>query len=158
LERHLAMKFVLLVLFTTAVCSTGCNPRQLPGFKQEAERQDARVTRETDVAIEKSPAFRDLNRLCIEEIPRPKSFVLVQKGRSYNGETFLAYYYQSTDDYESVKRFYTTYFADHGWILTNQKDGGWGPSSIEFHNEDHRVTIEDVPNEETIYAVTCGTI
>src|SRR5882724_9271275 len=89
------------------------------------------------------PAFRDLNRLCTEEIPRPKSFVLVQKDRSFNGETFLGYYYQSTDDYESVKRFYKTYFAEHGWVLTKEKDSGWGPKSIEFHNEDHRVTFEE---------------
>jgi len=140
------------------VCSTGCNPRQLPGFKQEAERQDARVTRETDVAIQKSRAFQELNRLCTEELPRPKSFVLVQKDRSFNGETFLGYYYQSTDDYESVKRFYKTYFAEHGWVLTKEKDSGWGPKSIEFHNEDHRVTIEEVPNEETIYAVVCANL
>jgi len=152
------MKLVLLVLFTTAFCSTGCNPWRLPGFKQVAKQEDARITRETDVAIQKSLVFRELNRLCIEDIPRPKNFVLVKEDRSFNGETFLGYYYQSTDDYESVKRFYTTYFADHGWILTNQKDGGWGPNSIEFHNEDHRVTIEEVPNEETIYAVVCANL
>jgi hypothetical protein len=158
LERPLAMKLVLLVLFTMAVCSTGCNPRQLPGFKQEAERQDARVTRETDVAIQKSRAFQELNRLCTEELPRPGSFVLTNKGRSFNGETFLSYDYRSTEDYESVKRFYKTYFAEHGWVLTKEKDGGWGPSSMEFHHEKHRVTIYDMSDEETIYSVVCANL
>jgi hypothetical protein len=55
-----------------------------------------------------------------------------------------------------VKSFYVSYFAQHGWQLTRQKDGGWGPSEIEFHRDRYEVTISDViRGEEINYFMHC---
>jgi hypothetical protein len=40
-----------------------------------------------------------------------------------------------------VKQFYIDYFAQNGWKLTKQKEGGWGPSEIEFRRDSYRVSI-----------------
>jgi hypothetical protein len=99
--RNLAILTVVLVILGF----TGCEPRQLPGFKQEAKRQDERITRETEEAIKKSPALQELDHLCTVEIPRPESFVIVNKSRDVHDGKFLSYGYHSQLDYQSVKSF-----------------------------------------------------
>ena len=151
------LRVISVVLLMAAVCATGCNPRELPGFKQLAKREEQRITRETEEAIKKSPKLQELNRLCTEEIPRPDGFVPVSKSRDFNEETFLDYGYHSTLDYQKVKTFYINYFSQHGWQLTKQKDGGWGPSEIEFRKDSHRVTISDMgKGEGTNYFLGCA--
>jgi hypothetical protein len=145
-----------MILVTCVVYCTSCDPRGVPGFKQEAKRQDQRITRETEEAIRKSPALQELNRLCTEEIPRPDGFVLVKKSRDFHDEKFLSYGYHSTLDYQSVKRFYVDYFAQHGWKLNREKDDGWGPSEIEFRKDRYQVTISDVVRGKEInYFAVC---
>jgi hypothetical protein len=125
------MKPIAILAFVTLnLLFSGCNPWRLPVLKEEARRQDQRITRETDEAIKKSP-----------KLPRPSGFELVNKDRDYNEETFLSYGYRSALDYQSVKQFYIDYFAQNGWKLTKQKEGGWGPSEIEFRRDSYRVSI-----------------
>jgi hypothetical protein len=140
-----------------ALCFTACNPRDLPGFKQEAKRQEQRITRETEDAIKKSPALQELDRLCTQEIPRPAGFVPGYKYRDFNEQKFLGYGYHSSLDYQSVKSFYMNYFTQHGWQLTNEKDSGWGQPQIEFRKDGYRVTIYDMGGGEgDNYTVSCG--
>lgn len=155
--KFVIVKLISIAFLTATVCLTACDPRQFPGFKQEAKRQEERITRETEEAIQKSPALQELNHLCTEEIPRPEGFVLVNKSRDFNKERFLSYGYHSTLGYESVKRFYLDYFAQHGWQLTKQKDGGWGPSEIEFRKDSYGVTIYDMgAGEGENYGLVCA--
>jgi len=158
IDWNVSAKFVRVTLILVVIaCLSACNPRELPGFKQMAKRQEQRITRETEDAIKKSPGLQELNKLCTEEIPRPAGFVLINKDRDFNEEKFLGYGYHSTLDYESVKRFYLDYFAQHGWQLTKQKDGGWGPSEVEFRKEGYRVSIYDMgAGEGENYGVVCA--
>jgi hypothetical protein len=153
--RHL----VTLALAVVILCFTSCDPRQLPGFKQEAKRQDERITRETEEAIKKSPALQELDRLCTTEIVRPEGFVSVKKSRDFHQERFLSYGYHSTLDYQSVKRFFLNYFVQHGWQLTEEKDHGWGPSKIEFRKDTFKVTIYDMGRGEgENYGMVCAKV
>jgi hypothetical protein len=148
-------KLILLVLVTVPL--TACDPRQLPGFKQEAKRQEERITRETEEAIKKSPALQELDHLCTQEIPRPDGFVPVNKYRDVHEERFLGYGYHSALDYQSVKSFYINHLTQNGWQITKQKDGGWGEPQIEFRKDKYRVTIFDVgAGEGTNFTLSCG--
>ena len=157
IEEFPSLSLISVGFMMAAICFTACNPRELPGFRQEAKRQEERITRETEEAIKKSSALQELNHLCTEEIPRPEGFVSVNKSRDFNEERFLSYGYHSPLDYESVKRFYLDYFAQRGWQLTKQKDGGWGPSEIEFRKDSYRVTIYDMgAGEGENYGLVCA--
>ena len=147
-----------LTLIAAIFCLVGCNPRQLPGFKQAGKLQEERITRETDEAIKTSSALQQLDRLCTQEIPRPEGFLSMNKFKNLNGETFLGYGYHSALDYQSVKHFYVNYFAQHGWQVTKQKDGGWGPSKIEFRKDTNKVTISEsgYDGEGINYFVECA--
>lgn len=151
------MKALLIVslMAATSYC-TGCNPWGLPGLKQQAKKEEQRITRETEEAIKKSPGLQELNRLCTEEIPRPEGFVSVNKSRDFNEEQFLSYGYHSTHDYQSVKRFYLDYFVQHGWQLKTEKDSGWGPSKLEFRKDSYGVVIYDMgAGEGENYGIVC---
>lgn len=149
-------RFTCIILIMAVLCITGCNPRELPGLKQGAKRQEERITRETERAIKESPALQELNRLCVEEVPRPNGFVLVNKYRDLHGEKFLGYGYHSDADYQFVKSFYLEYFSRHGWQLTNVKDSGWGQPQIEFRKDNHLVRIYDLGQGEGInYSLHC---
>jgi hypothetical protein len=50
------------------------------------------------------------------------------KFMSLQEERFLGYGYRSPSDYESVKKFSVSSFAERGWQLTRQKDDGWSQS------------------------------
>jgi hypothetical protein len=153
------LRLAPVLLMITSVFFTACDPRQLPGFKQEGKRQEERITRETDEAIKKSPLLQELDRLCTQELPRPDGFVPVNKYRDFNEEKFLGYGYHSELDYQSVKSFYVNHLTQHGWQLTEQKDEGWGQRKIEFRNEKYRVTIFDMGGGKgTNYALNCGTL
>lgn len=146
-----------LVFSTSVLLFSGCNPWRLPLLKEEARKQDERITRETDEAIKKSPKLQELNRLCMESIPKPTGFELLNKDRDYHEETFLGYSYRSKLDYQTVKRFYLDYFVQNGWALTEEKDDGWGPSKIEFHKDSYRVTIYDMGAADgKNYSIVCG--
>lgn len=142
-----------------AVCSCSCDPRQLPGFQREAKRQDERISRETQEAIRKSPALQELDRLCAKEIPRPDGFVLEHMSRDFHEQKFLSYSYRSDTDYRKVKNFYLNYFRDHDWQLSEEKDGGWGPSRIEVRNDRYRVTVYDKERRDTgLYSIVCANL
>jgi hypothetical protein len=149
----------LKVAFVIGGCSLliACNPREMPGFKQIAKREDARITRETDEAIQNSPGLQELERLCTLDIPSPTDFVLVQKSRDFNEQKFLIYYYRSGMTYERVKTFYSDFLRQHGWQLTEQKDCCWGPSKLVFRRDSFSVTIYDKEyGEDTSYVVECS--
>lgn len=142
------MRFIAILMFVTlTLLFTGCHPMSLPVLREEAKRQDERITRETE-AIKESPKLQELNQLCTDKIPKPTGFELWSKDRDYHEETWLDYGYRSALDYQTVKRFYLDYFAQNGWQLTKEKDDGWGPSEIEFHKDSYRVTIYDKEWEE----------
>lgn len=145
--------FTILVLAT--ICITSCNPWKLPGLREEARRQDERVSRETDEAIRTTPVLQDLARLCTEEIPRPRDFVESRKYADFNDKKFLGYVYDSALDYSSVRAFYRGFFLQHGWRLAGEKEG-WGPSQMEFRNDKYRVTIYDKGARDGAYDVVCG--
>lgn len=148
-------RLVVLNLMVAMACVAACDPRKLPGFKQEARRQDERITRETDEAIMKSPALQELAHLCTKLIPRPEGFVEAHKYKDHE-EKLLGYAYRAKTDYSSVKSFYLDYFSQHGWRLTKQKDDGWGPSELEFRNDGHRVTIYDKGQSDGTYGIVCA--
>jgi hypothetical protein len=133
-----------------------CNPREMPGFKQIAQREGARITRETDEAIKKSPALHELNQLCTRDIPLPPCFALAYKSRDFDEEKFLSYYYRASIEYKDVKRFYLDYLPPRNWQLAEQKDGGWGPSKLVFRREAYEVIIYDKEyGNDTFYSVVC---
>ena len=134
-----------------------CNPREMPGFKQLAKREDARITRETNEAIKSSPPLQKLERLCTIDVPPPTDFALVKKSRDFNEQKFLIYYYHSETPYNRVKSFYSDSLGQRGWQLTEQKDGGWGPSKIVFRKDEFSVTIYDKEyGNDTNYGVVCS--
>lgn len=93
------MRIITILAFATwLVLFTGCHPMSLPILRDEARRQDERITRETDEAIKKSPKLQELNQLCTEKIPKPNGFELMNKDRDYHEETFLSYGYRSSLD------------------------------------------------------------
>src|SRR6266571_5197539 len=98
--RTVPLYFVALAL--VGVSFAACNPRNMPGFSQEAKRQEDRITRETEEAIKKSPALQDLDHLCTQVLPRPERFQNVNKSRDFQNEKFLSYGYHSSLDYERV--------------------------------------------------------
>jgi hypothetical protein len=128
----------------------------MPGFKQLAKREDARITRETDDAIKNSPALQELEHLCTIDIPSPTDFALVKKDRDFNEQKFLVYYYRSGISYDRVKAFYSDCLGQRGWQLTEQKDGGWGPSNMVFRKDQFSITIYDKEyGNDTSYGVVC---
>jgi hypothetical protein len=149
-------RFFLVALFVVTVSVVACDPRETPGFKRLAKQQEERITRKTEEAIKGSPKLQDLDRLCTKEIPRPEDFVPINKYKDLHGERFLGYGYHSKADFERVKNFYVKYFADHGWSLTRETIDGWGPSEIEFRNQQHKVIISDVVRGDRInYFLHC---
>jgi hypothetical protein len=144
--------FAILILLITA-----CNPWRLPLLKEEARKQDDRITRETEEAIKKSSKLQELNQLCTEKIPKPTDFELLNKHRDFHEETFVGYGYRSKLDYQTVKRFYLDYFAQNGWVLAEDKNDGWGDPKIEVHKDSYRVTIYDMgAGEGKNYSIVCG--
>ncbi len=148
-------KVLVLAVMALIVCTSGCNPREMPGFKQMAKRQEEKTTRETEEAIKKSPALQELDRLCTQEIPRPAGFVPINKYRDLHGERFLGYGYHSPDDYPSVKSFYIKYFSEHGWQLTKQMESSWGQPQIEFRRGPFLARIYDLGGREIKYSLHC---
>ena len=130
-----------LVVCVSALLYAGCSPVELPGLKQWAEYESARMTRETQEAIKKSPTFQELDRLCTKDIPLPSDFRVVALNRSRPGETYLSYSYHSDIKYEPLKAMYLEYFRGRGWRLAEQHDRGWGPPFIDFRNENYRFVI-----------------
>jgi hypothetical protein len=156
MRKSLNLKLIPVLLIMAAVGFTACDPRQLPGFKQEARRQEERITRETEEAIKKSPALQELDRLCAQEIPRPDGFIPVNKYGDLVEGRYLGYGYHSGIDYQGVKSFYLNYFTQHGWQLTKEKEAGWGPSEIEFRKNGYQVTVSDVVRGKEInYFLHC---
>jgi hypothetical protein len=157
MKKFLTVRIANIALLVSAVAFTSCRLTQLPGFKQEAKRQEERITRETNEAIQKSPALQKLNHLCTEQIPLPDGFVLVNKSRDFNEERFLSYGYRASNDYESVKHFYIGHFTQNGWEVAGQKNGGWGPSNVRFRNGEYQVTIYNMRATDGInYALVCA--
>src|SRR6185503_3327415 len=105
MRKFLIVRLILVGLLMDIVFLTACDPRGLPGLKQEAQRQEERMPRETEEAIKKSTTLQEVHLLCTEEIPRPEGFVPVNKFRGLHGKIFLGYGYHSPLDYQSVKRF-----------------------------------------------------
>ena len=149
---------MLCFVLTVSLCFSGCTPRDLPGFKQLSQREEDRITRETDEAIKKSAELQELDRLCTQQIPRPDGFVLVRKYRDFHENRFLGYGYHSTQPYPAVKEYYQRYFGEQGWQSTNeQKGGAWGDPKIEFRNDKYRVIIYDVGTSPRFrYVLDCG--
>lgn len=148
--------FFLLTLLAVTFCVAACNPREIPGFKQLAKRQEEKTTRETEEAIKRSPIFQDLDRLCTQEIPRPEGFVSINKYKSLHEEKFLGYGYHSQTDFSAVKKFYFAYFAQHGWNFTKEDNGEWGYADIQFRNQKYEVIITDAGQDGEInYFIHC---
>lgn len=151
------LRWARIAVAIAAICLCSCDPRQLPGFHREAKRQDERITRETQEAIRNSSGLQELDRLCIKEIPLPDGFVLKQMSRDFHDQKYLSYGYQSDTDYRTVKNFYLNYFRAHGWQLSEEKDGGWGPSRIEVRNDRYRVTVYDKERKNGgLYDIVCA--
>ena len=150
------LRILTWVLLAAFASMTACNPRQLPGFKQEAKQQQEKITRQTEEAILKSPALQELDRFCTKEIPRPKDFILVERDWDHHNETFLGYGYRSESDFNTVKKFYLDYFAEQRWQVTGQKEGGWGPSYVEFRKDGYKVKVYELNGENDVnYSLHC---
>jgi len=55
-----------------------------------------------------------------------------------------------------VKTFYMKYFAAHGWLLTKQEGGGWGPVYVEFKKDNYIVEVDRLSGRDgTNYTITC---
>ncbi len=153
-----AVSASLLALFITAtMCLSGCvNPETLPGIRDEALRRERQRTQETEQAIEKSPELRDLNAVCVGEVPLPDGFALVNKEKAIHIGTYLTYGYYSDADYPKVKDFYVTNLTQRGWKLTDQNDGGWGQIRVEFRKGSYEVTINHWRMHDRVnYKVRC---
>jgi hypothetical protein len=154
-KRELS-SLALLGLMIAVGSFSGCNPRGLPGLKQEAKRQEERTTHETEEAIQKSPAFQELNKLCTQEIPQPVGVILTRKYKSLRDERFLGYGYRSPLNYGAITEFYIGNLTERGWQLTKEKDGGWGPSTIELRKGGFEVKISEASSgDTTTYYVHC---
>lgn len=132
--------FIIAIVFTLILA--GCNPRNLPGFRQITEQQDTRARKLAEEKIEKEPVFRELNQLCTKEIPLYKGFSLVSlDGVWWNKRNFLTYLYFSNADWRNVKAFYKDYFAQNGWSLIDEYDTSWGSSKVEVKKGSYRVIL-----------------
>jgi hypothetical protein len=147
---------IALVLMAIAVSSAGCNPTGWPGLRQMAKQQDDRETRETEQAIKNSPELQELHQLCTLEIPHPDDFAMMDKSHGRYEKVFIGYGYRSGMKYPQVKQFYLSYFVQHEWALTGDKDGGWGSTYIEFTKGSHRVRVYQLSGREGInYTMIC---
>jgi hypothetical protein len=150
------LKLISFVLAFVCLSLAGCNPFRLPGLRQVAKQEEERETKETEEAIRKSPALQELDRLCTQEIPRPDGFVLVKKFNGFHSVIFVGYGYHSGSGYQEVKTFYMKYFTQHGWLLTKQEDGSWGPMSVEFSKDSYKVVVDRLSGGDGLnYDITC---
>lgn len=151
MKKHFPLAVVGLILLLG-----GCNPRKAPGFGELAKWQADKETHETKEAINASPKMQELHRLCTEQIPRLKDFVLFTMARSPAGENYLGYGYHSASDFNAVKNFYATHFRNVGWSLAREKIGGWGPSELRYRNQLYEVIITDLSQDgEVTYFIEC---
>ena len=139
------------------VCLTvGCNFRDIPAFRRERERQSRLATEATRKAIEQSPELQELDRLCTREIPQITGAKLDQLSKGRN-VLMLFYYYSVSIRYGQIKEIYSNYFNQAGWRVTGQKDGGWGPSNIEFQNDRYKVNLVDmIDGDDPGFALECS--
>lgn len=133
------LRAILLTVALTLFVS--CNPTKWPGFKERAEREQQRITKETQEAINSSPELQELDRLCRKQIPLPADFALVKMHHDSRKKSFVGFGYHSITPYQNLKTLYKTYFTQQKWRQTAETDAGWGNSYIEFTNETHTVKI-----------------
>jgi hypothetical protein len=147
---------VLTIIFSTTLFLASCvNPRTLPGFRELSRMETERAQKYTEELIEKSPDFRDIDNLCTKEIPLFEGFSFVSKSAMLK-TTSISYFYFSKADYRKVKPFYKDYFAQHGWQLVSEYDGGWGPKSVEVKNNEYRVILyNEGLGEDANYGFYC---
>lgn len=135
------MKSFLILILTATVYVCACTPREIPGFKRLAKQNEQKTTRETEDAIKRSLALQDLHRVCTQEVPLPDGFQPVNKFGDLHRERYLGYGYHSQTDFETVKKFYDSYFAQDDWTPVKNEDSNWGYPEIGFRNERYKVSI-----------------
>lgn len=99
--------------------------------------------------ISESASFKALSDLCEKQIPVYSNFVYSSKSASWKGSDYITYFYtsfytskqNSNADWQAVKEFYRGYFSKEGWVLTNENDTSWGPSTLEHRNDKFVVRI-----------------
>ena len=102
----------LCVLAISCCVFAGC--RHLPGVKQLEIEREKRATVEAEETIKNSPEWAEIDKVC-SDIPKPESFQLISKRKSFSQRKYLTYAYYSSDAFEKMKPFYIDYFGNNGW-------------------------------------------
>jgi hypothetical protein len=157
--RKFSVLWLLVILTTPVLCLSACfNPRNTPIFKKlggDWERENAKYIEE---ALRTSPVLQDIERLCVKEIPLPEGFRLVSRtGNDKKKNPYLSYKYYSVADYRGIKPLYEKYFAQNGWRVTENREGGWGPPChAVFRKDSYKVAIQyGGMGDEVNYAFSC---
>src|SRR5687768_10502711 len=116
--KTLTVLAIFLVVTTAAF--SGCHPRNLPIFKQVAEKLDEQATQDVRKLIEEVPEYKELNRVC-QEIPLPDDFNLIVMKASVN-EIGIGYYYKSKTDFDTAEKDFRKYFSDNQWKELKNSD------------------------------------
>jgi hypothetical protein len=145
-----------LIVILVALCSSACNPRLLPGFRELERKENESLDRNAEAAIEKFAVFRELDHLCREEMPLFQGFVRVARHANDGERKFLTYFYSSHAEYRDVKRFYQEYFSRNEWRLGEEREGGWGSGVLEFRKDNYRIILyHEGLGDEADFAFHC---
>lgn len=132
---------IILILTLMLVCSSGCNPKFLPGFRELEKKENERLERYAAEAIKNSAVFRELDHLCREQVPLFQGFVPITRHASDKERPVLTYFYSSQADYQEVQIFYKEYFSRNDWRMSDERDGGWGSDGLEFRKDSYKVIL-----------------
>ncbi|MCW5962170.1 MAG: hypothetical protein KIS76_18565 [Pyrinomonadaceae bacterium] len=111
MKRSFILKISLL---TMTILSLGCNPTNLPVFKQGSDQIRDLGTKETEEAIKTDPELEQLDNVC-SKIPFLKSFEIISKSMSTHGPRQLFYSYYSDISFDDSEKRIKEYFSNDGW-------------------------------------------
>lgn len=142
---------IFIVLIILILISLGCHPRNLPVFKQMAEKADKAATERAKRLIEEDAEFKRIDKIC-REIPLLSDFNLIVM-KALSNSKGISYFYTSSVDFDTAEKQFRQYFKDNQWKVLDH-------SSItrndEFTKENYRVAIQygNVGNAD--YSIHCG--
>lgn len=128
------------ILILLLLWITGCNPKELPIFKEAREQNEKLITEQTEKAIKNSPELQELDNVC-KQIPLPSDFKFVWKGGLDDQKLSLSTHYYSETSYEEAKNIFNDYFSKNNGKLVKVKEGNIS-KILEYQKENYRVVIQ----------------
>lgn len=155
LKRTLGVAVLSLTVFMSACV----NPNKLPGLRSQAEREEARLNRESEEAVKNSPLLQQLDSFCTSHVPPALGFVGVNRHLDFRGRKALIYGYHSNASFATVKQEYKNRLLPEGWKVTREEDHTWGESRLTLVGGSYSIDIYDVGSGQGVnYKIHCESL